>query len=70
MVRIGCNMEFKDKVKLVRKKLLITQEQLAKELGCTPLTIVRWENGQMLPRLLLEAKFEKFCEKNGVKFDV
>lgn len=26
-------MEFKDKVKLVRKKLLITQEQLAKELG-------------------------------------
>lgn len=62
-------MKFKDKVKAVRKRLLITQEQLAKELGCAPLTVVRWENGQKEPRLLLEAKFEKFCEIKGIKFD-
>jgi len=62
-------MEFKDKVKTVRKRLFITQEQLAKAIGCTPLTVVRWENGQKEPRLILEAKFEKFCDDNGIKFD-
>ena len=34
-------MEFKDKVVAVRKKLFITQEQLASELGCTRQTVNR-----------------------------
>jgi len=60
-------MEFKDKVKAVRRQLFITQQQLAKELGCTPLTVTRWENGKMMPSFILEAKFEKFCENNNIK---
>lgn len=62
-------MEFKDKVKAVRTQLFVTQKQLAKELGCTPLTIVRWENGQKEPRLLLGAKFTKFCKDKGITFE-
>jgi DNA-binding XRE family transcriptional regulator len=61
-------MEFKDKVKAVRKKLLITQEQLANEIGCTRQTINRWENGKKLPSLIVESKFDKFCEKKNINF--
>ena len=62
-------MEFKDKVKAARRQLFITQTQLAKELGCTPLTITRWEGGQKPPSFVLEAKFDKFCKDKGIKFD-
>lgn len=62
-------MEFKDKVKAVRAQLFITQEQLAKELGCTPLTIHRWENGKKPPSFILEEKFKKFCKDKDIKFE-
>lgn len=62
-------MEFKDKVVAVRKKLFITQEQLAIELGCTRQTINRWENGKKSPSFIVEAKFDKFCEDQKIKFD-
>ncbi|MDR3186566.1 MAG: helix-turn-helix transcriptional regulator [Christensenellaceae bacterium] len=62
-------MEFKDKVKTVRKRLFITQKQLGKELGCTRQTVNRWENGIMSSSFILEAKFEKFCENNAIKFE-
>lgn len=61
-------MEFKDKVRAVRKRLFITQEQLGNELGCTRQTVNRWEDGTMLPSFILEAKFEKFCEDKNIKF--
>ena len=62
-------MEFKDKVKAVRASLFITQEHLAKELGCTLTTVNRWENGKKLPSFILEQKFKKFCKDNGINLD-
>ncbi|GHU98411.1 transcriptional regulator [Clostridia bacterium] len=62
-------MDFKDKVKLVRARLLITQEQLGKELGCTKTTVNRWENGRKPPSFILEEKFKKFCADNTIIFD-
>ena len=38
-------MEFKDKVKSVRKKIYLSQEALAKELGVAFATVNRWERG-------------------------
>ncbi len=61
-------MEFKYKVKAVRARLFITQEQLAKELGCTLSTVNRWENGKKPPSFILEEKFKKFCKDNGIIF--
>lgn len=61
-------MEFKDKVKAVRKRLFITQEQLGNELGCTRQTVNRWENGVKPQSFIMEAKFEKFCEDNNIAF--
>jgi len=62
-------MDFKDKVKAVRAQLFITQGQLAKELGCSLLTVGRWENGIKAPSFILEEKFKKFCKDNKIKFD-
>lgn len=62
-------MEFKDKIKLVRKKLVMTQGELALVLGCTRQTINRWENGIKSPSFIMEAKFDNFCEKSCVVFE-
>ena len=62
-------MEFKDNVKAVRARLFITQEQLAKALGCTVITVNRWENGKKPPSFILEQKFKKFCKDNSINID-
>lgn len=61
-------MAFKEKVRKVREVLLISQEQLAKELGCSFSTVNRWEQGAK-PSFLLEKKFENFCKSKEIKFD-
>lgn len=62
-------MEFSEKVKFVRKKLYLSQDSLAKQVGVSFVTINRWENGHGHPNLVMEAKFNDFCEKNGIKFE-
>ena len=54
-------MTFAEKVKYVRGVLLISQKELAKELGVSNVTINRWENGVINPAFLTEKKFEAFC---------
>ena len=44
-------MTFAEKVKYVRGVLLISQKELAKELGVSNVTINRWENGVINPAL-------------------
>lgn len=38
-------MEYKDKVKFARQKLMLSQADFAKELGVAFSTINEWENG-------------------------
>lgn len=53
-----------EEVKEIRRKLGLSQSQLALQLGCIPLTVSRWERGerkipgpsQAALRLLLEKK--------------
>lgn len=61
-------MSFADKVKYVRAKLLISQTELAKEIGVSFATINRWETGKLEPTFLNEKKFEKFCKENKIDF--
>ena len=61
-------MNLNEKVKFVRKKLFLTQEQLAKEIGVSYITIHRWETGSFTPHLHVIGKFETFCEKNRIIF--
>ena len=61
-------MAFSEKVKYVRSKLLLSQEDLASKIGVSFATVNRWEKG-IEPQFLTKARFEKFCEEHGIKFE-
>ena len=46
-------MEFKDKVKIAREKLVLSQTEFAKELGVAFASVNRWENGVRIPTYML-----------------
>jgi len=50
-------------VKIIRKHLGLSQEDLARELGVSFATINRWENGQSLPSKLACSQFKVFYKK-------
>ena len=63
-------MEFKDKVKAVRRRrLLLSQADLAKELDVAYTTINRWENWLRTPTFVLQRKFYAFCNRHFIKFE-
>lgn len=61
-------MSFSEKVKTVRAKLMLTQKELAKELGISFATVNRWESQGIEPQFLTLKKFERFCEKHNINF--
>lgn len=62
-------MEFKDKVKYVRKQLHLTQTELATQCGLDFTTINKWENGINSPQLIKSQIFFDFCKAHGIDFD-
>jgi DNA-binding transcriptional regulator YiaG len=62
-------MEFKDKVKFVRQKLILSQQEFAKVLGIGFSTLNRWENGLQEPHYRGQRSFKELCEKHGIKFE-
>ncbi len=62
-------MEFKDKVKYVRKKLYLSQEMMAKELGVAFATVNRWESGRCHPNYRAQKAFADFCKSNAMNVD-
>ena len=63
-------MSFAEKVKLVRTKLKLSQEDLARELGVSFATINRWENGSYNPSRLAKKVFDDFCVNKNLNFEV
>lgn len=55
--------EFPELVRLVRKQLDLSQEDLARELGVSFASVNRWENGKVTPSKLAKAQFDDFCKK-------
>ena len=62
-------MEFANRVRLVRKRLEISQEYLARALNVSYATINRWENSRTVPNKLTQGVFNDFCEKHGISAD-
>ena len=58
-----------EKIKAVRESLLVTQEELAVELGVTPITVCRWETGKTEPSIKAKKAFRDLCERKGLTFD-
>lgn len=61
-------MGFGEKVKYVRKKLYLSQDMMAKQLGVAFATVNRWEAGRCKPNYSAQRAFAEFCKANG--FDV
>lgn len=59
-------MEFPDVVKMLREKTGMSQEDLARALEVSFVTINRWENGKTRPNKLTKSVFFTFCEKYGI----
>lgn len=51
----------KDLVKAIRTVSGMSQEQFAKELGTTPISINRWENGKTTPNNIAQKGLYQFC---------
>lgn len=61
-------MEFGEKIKYARKKLYMSQDMMAKQLGVAFATVNRWESGRCKPNYGSQKAFAEFCKTNG--FDV
>ncbi len=61
-------MQFKDKVIKTREILFISQKTLADKVGVSFATVNRWEQGRTEPNVVTKAKFDLFCQENGIKF--
>lgn len=62
-------MEFKDKVRIARKKAMMSQEGMAQELGVAFATVNRWESGKCKPNYSAQRAFAEFCKRHDVDLD-
>lgn len=62
----GVMMTFSEFVISVRKKLNLSQKQLASAINVSYSTINRWENGHVVPSNLAVKSFYDFCENNFI----
>lgn len=60
-------MPFSEFVVSVRKKLQLSQKQLAAAINVSYSTINRWENGHVVPSNLAVKSFYDFCENNFIE---
>ena len=56
-------------LKKYRQLAGMTQEELALELGVTPITVCRWETGKVEPSIKAKKAFRDLCERKGLSFD-
>lgn len=62
-------MELTEKIKLIRRKSLLSQDDFAKELGVAPSTVNRWETGKSCPNLATMKKLRDFCLRNDMPYE-
>lgn len=63
-------MSFPQDIKRIRRKAFMTQEDFAKEIGVSCITVTRWETGKAKPNLKTMKLIDDYCKKNAVDFDI
>lgn len=53
-------------IKAIRQSAGMNQEQFAKAIGTTALSINRWENGKTQPNKMAQTQLFEFCKKNNI----
>ena len=59
-------MPFSNDVELLRKKLFLSQEDFAKEIGVSFATVNRWETEKTNPLPVVKERFFNFCHQEGL----
>ena len=62
-------MTYADGIKLLRKKMLISQEELAERLGVSFASVNRWENGRYEPTIKVKRKLRMYLETYDIKVE-
>ncbi len=62
-------MDYSKLIKELRKKLIVSQAELAKMLGCSFASVNRWENGLHEPTYKMKRKIVSLCRKCKIKVD-
>lgn len=60
-------MASSDSIKELRKKLQMTQVELAQELGCSQNTISQYEHGVKTPSVKIAQKMVRLAKENKIK---
>jgi len=62
-------MKYKELVKRIREKLIITQGELAELLGVSFASINRWETGKHEPTTKIKRKIVELCRANNIDLE-
>ena len=62
-------MQLSEKLRILREKFLMTQEDFAKELGVAASTVNRWETGKSRPNLSAMRNIKYFCETRKYPYE-
>ena len=62
-------LDYARKIREYRERKFLTQEQLAKLLGVSYVTISRWETGAFEPNMVMKKKLVGLFEEAGMKID-
>ena len=60
-------MEYKEIIITLRKKLILSQEELAKLLGVSFVSVNRWENGHHEPTIKVKRKIAQLLQDNKIE---
>jgi len=60
-------MNYPEKIKEYRDKVLLTQVELAEKLGVSYASVNRWEKGTFEPTMKIRRKLKKLFEEAGIK---
>ena len=55
------------KLKEIREKLMLTQQEFAKAVGVSYKAMQNWEQGKNNPSLRYKRKLVEFCKANGIE---
>lgn len=62
-------MNYAEAIKLLRKRMLLTQTELAQKVGVAFISINRWENGRCEPTMKAKRKLASLFGEYGIEVE-
>lgn len=59
--------DYKILVKVLREKMLVTQQEMAEILGVSFASVNRYENGKTVPTMKVKRKIVELCKRNKIE---